>query len=500
MTDVKVPLIIRGELIEDYTLEFGSRTGGTRFVTPDVKKYLNRLLCDHPISQLDLYAISLADIIEFIGEVGRRLNLDTNPYWREAFEVSCRASNVSRSVLESVYRTCPATLRPEYAHDFVNSRIGAAYLEGWVPTTLIDGRRIEVRAMGARGVHIIAGNVPVVAIATLLRCLVTRSDSIIKLPSNDLLTMVALVRTMIDIDPHHPLTKHISVAYWKGGDETVESAIFQPRYIEKIVAWGGFASVKHITRYLQPGLDLITLDPKSSTTLLGREALADDATMQTVAERVAADMAGWDQEACANARVMYLESGTDAAGIAAANRFGEALYQAIQRLPPTISAGPVQFDPALKVEIEGILSQRDFYRIYCDWKNIERTGAVIVSQFGEQVDFPKLLYGRVGNLVPVDNIEEALDRFTASTQTVGVYPDTLRVKLRDRGALMGGQMFMPIGYAITGSICGPIDGLEAERRMCRWVVDTHCNPERVPGPWMHPEEIARILESTRQAA
>jgi hypothetical protein len=65
---------------------------------------------------------------------------------------------------------------------------------------------------------------------------------------------------------------------------------------------------------------------------------------------------------------------------------------------------------------------------------------------------------------------------------------------------MGGQMFMPIGYAITGSICGPIDGLEAERRMCRWVVDTHCDPERVPGPWMHPEEIATILEATRQAA
>ncbi len=74
--------------------------------------------------------------------------------------------------------------------------------------------------------------------------------------------MAALARTMIDIDPNHPITKHISVAYWKGGDELVEREIYRAANIEKICAWGGFASVKHITKYIQPGIDLITLDPK----------------------------------------------------------------------------------------------------------------------------------------------------------------------------------------------------------------------------------------------
>jgi hypothetical protein len=327
---------------------------------------------------------------------------------------------------------------------------------------------------------------------------VTRSDSVIKLPSNDLLTMGAMARTMIEIDANHPLTKHLSVAYWKGGDEAVESEIYLPSHVEKIIAWGGFASVKHITKYLQPGLDLITLDPKSSTTLIGREALADEATMREVARRAASDVGGYDQEGCSAARVMFLESGTDAAGIAAANRFGEYIYEELQKLPRTLSGGPINFDQTLKSEIQSILPLHNFYHVYCDPKSIEK-GAVIVSQMSEQVDFSRLLCGRVGNLVPVDNIESALDYFTAATQTVGIYPDALRVKLRDRAALRGGQMLVPVGYAVRGSPCAPLDGIEAERRMCRWIVDSHFDPAKTGGPWMHEDEVIRLLASQQAA-
>ena len=108
----------------------------------------------------------------------------------------------------------------------------------------------------------------------------------------------------------------------------------------------------------------------------------------------------------------------------------------------------------------------------------------------EQVDFPSLLYGRVGNLVPMDDIEEALHALNSSTQTVGIYPDDLRLRLRDRVAIMGGQRLMPLGYAIQGTMASPHDGMEVERRLCRWVADMHADPRVSPGPWMHECEIA----------
>lgn len=485
----KVPLIIRGEIIEDYEVEHADRGGsGNSFITPNVAKYADRLVNHRPTSLADLYSISLQDIFAYLEELGERLDLDRNPHWREAFEVSCRASNLSRPVLEHFYRNSSADFRREVVSEIVETRIGARFLEGWVPTRLLSGREIRVRAMGARSAHIIAGNIPIVATLTTMRTAVTRNDAIVKLPSNDPLTAVAIARTMIEMAPDHPVTRHFSVGYWKGGDTEVEAKIYHPASIEKLVAWGGFASIKHITRYLQPGIDLITLDPKNSTTLIGSEALSDAIMLET-ARRAAADMGGFDQEACSNARVMFVETGCDPAGIDRANRFGRMLFEELQRLPSTTSSGPNRFDPVLLGEIQSILGMESFYRVFTKPSQIARSGAVIVSQSSEQVDFPKLLYGRVANLVPVDDIEDCLNQFTAATQTVGIFPDSLRLRLRDRVALAGGQMIVPLGYATTGSLAAPQDAIEPERRMCKWVVENECDPARVPGPWMHKDDI-----------
>jgi Acyl-CoA reductase (LuxC) len=485
MTDFKVPLVIRGEIIDDYEVEFSDRSGtGRTFITPNVGKYINQLVCKKPESLIDLYDISLEDIYDYLEELGQRLDFDKNAYWREAFEVSCYASNLSRPVLEYCYRTAGQMFNKPMMRDLVEGRIGSEYLEGWVPRQMSDGRTIHVRAMGTRSVHIIAGNVPVVAVNTLLKGAVTRNDTVIKAPSNDPLTASALARTMIDMAPNHPLTKHFSAAYWKGGDEKVEEKIYQSNNIDKIVAWGGYDSIRHISKYLGPGIDLVTLDPKNSTTLIGREAFKDEDTMREVARRAAADMGALEQEACVNARVIFVESGTDAAGIEKINRFGEMVFEALQNLPSRVSNGPVRFDPTLRSEIQSIIPQTDFYRVYTDPERIDKSGAVIVSQMDEQVDFPMLLYGRVSNLVPLDNIEDAISTFTAATQTVGIYPHELRKRIRDVAALRGGQIFQPLGYVTAGTMVAPQDGVEVERRMCTWVVDNDCEPQTVQAPWL----------------
>src|SRR3546814_6498321 len=83
---------------------------------------------------------------------------------------------------------------------------------------------------------VIAGNAPGISVQTMGGNAISRSDAIIKTPSNDPVTATAVARTMIDMDPDHPLTRHLSVAYWKGGDEEVEQFLYDPIGIEKIVA------------------------------------------------------------------------------------------------------------------------------------------------------------------------------------------------------------------------------------------------------------------------
>lgn len=482
MTDFKVPLVIRGEVIEDYEVTHEDRGTGRKFMTPDVGKYIDKLVT-RPENLMDLYTISIEDIYDYLEELGGRLNLDNNPHWQEAFEISQYASNLSYDVLKEFYQQSGAFLRKSHVRDVVEDRIGSQFLEGWVPIKQSDGRTINVRAIGSRSIHVVAGNVPIVSTSTLLRAAITRNDVVIKLPSNDPYTGVALAKTMIDMAPDHPITRHYSVGYWKGGDETVEAKLYRAQNFEKICAWGGYASIKHISKYLGPGLDLITLDPKNSATLVGKETFEDEATMRHLAARVAADIGAMDQEGCLCTRVMFAETGTDKKGIEQANQFGQMIFDAMQQLPNSFSNGPRSFPSDCKSEVQSIMSLKDFYNVITDINNINKTGAIIVSQMDEQVDFPMQLYGRTVNLVPVDNIEVALDTFSAATQTVGIYPPSLREKLRDKAALAGGQMFQPIGYAAMSNMASPLDGVEAERRMCRWVVDTEYGDCAFPLPW-----------------
>jgi hypothetical protein len=91
MDTINVPLIILGEIIEDYKKEFGGRADNVRFKTPDVVKYLDRLMNDDPLSLENLYPVSLDDIIEFLSELGRRLDLDNKPALARSLRGQLRA-------------------------------------------------------------------------------------------------------------------------------------------------------------------------------------------------------------------------------------------------------------------------------------------------------------------------------------------------------------------------------------------------------------------------
>jgi hypothetical protein len=388
------------------------------------------------------------------------------------------------SILRTGYVALPAMFTRDAMRELAETQVGIDYLEGWVPRRLLDGREIRVRAFGARTLHIPAGNGGLVSGITVLRSALTRSDVIIKAPSNDPLTAMAIARTLSDIAPDHPITRHLAVGYWKGGDEQIEEQLYRPENIEKIVAWGGLASVKHVTRYIQPGLELIALDPKRSATIIGPEAFDSDETLHEVAKRAACDVGTGNQEGCVNARVIYVLSGTDPAGLDKANRLGELVYESMLQLPEALSTKPKVVNPTLLEHVEGSRLTDDWYRVF---GGKQGEGAIIVSQIDEAVPYSTMLSGRVANIVPVDSIDKVTDAVNAYTQTIGIYPESLKEQLRDRLSLFGAQRLTSLGYAASVNFAIPQDAMEPVRRMCKWVVDEHCEPERVLPLWQVPE-------------
>ena len=57
-----------------------------------------------------------------------------------------------------------------------------------------------------------AGNAPSVAALTIVRAALSKGVHLLKLASNDLFTPVAILATMAQIDPQHPVTRSFTAA------------------------------------------------------------------------------------------------------------------------------------------------------------------------------------------------------------------------------------------------------------------------------------------------
>jgi len=143
-----------------------------------------------------------------------------------------------------------------------------------------------------------------------------------------------------------------------------------------------------------------------------------------------------------------------------------------------VSTKAKRFDPELRASIDALRATPDWYRVY---GGADGEGAVIVSQLDEPVEFHRSLSGRVANVVPIAEPADALPAINASTQTVGIYPESLKAELRDVLPLYGAQRLVSLGYAADPHLALPQDAIEPVRRMAKWIVDESC--ERVPPLW-----------------
>jgi hypothetical protein len=160
------------------------------------------------------------------------------------------------------------------------------------------------------------------------------------------------------------------------------------------------------------------------------------------------------------------------------------------RLPQALTTKPKRYDPELRRQVDTLRLSDDFYTVI-GGRNDE--GAVLVSHSSDRVDFWEYLADRTVNLIPVDTVEEVLDVIDAYTQTVGIFPESLREVVRHKGALHGGQRFVSLGYAFNGpGLVGPQDGIEPMRRLVKWIISEEPLPGRKPF-WECTDEEVRVV-------
>jgi hypothetical protein len=453
---VPVCHVIKGETVAASDLEYGPPHA--RFATPRVD--LDALVWPRQ-DPGPAFDVPLAEIMDVLVETGRWLTADPQGLVAEALEFSVRTSPLPRSLLERSYASLGRLFNRKSMEFQVREELGGPeVLDGWREVNgAPSGRRHRIRAFPPRLIHIVAGNAPGVSAQTVIRGALTKGVHLLKIPSNDLFTATAILRGMAVVAPGHPLTRSFSAAYWRGGDERVESMLFRPQFFDKLVAWGGEGALRSAKQYIGPGFELVAFDPKTSISLIGREAFATDEVLAEVTDRAAIDVTLMNQQACASSRFQFVEGSAEQV-----DRYCALLQSrlGIERHNASACGNPVAAE--LRDEIEGLRGMEPYYKV---WGGYEGKGLVIRSE--EPVDFHP--DGRIVNVVAVDRLSTAVRHANVATQTVGVYPSARKAELRDALAAMGVQRVVELGMAGGVETGLPHDGFFPLQRFVRWVND-----------------------------
>ncbi|MFI5719003.1 acyl-CoA reductase [Nocardia sp. NPDC051750] len=455
---LSAPFFVRGELIQGDDNVHRSRDLGTDFRTPALE--LDAIVVSR--AQLPpLLDTPLTEIVDFLVEAGERLALDKNPHMQRCLDLVAATNPLPRRVVENLYRSAPhlltrAGLMAQIESNFHNP----AVLDGWIAHTDPAGNDVAIRAFPPRMVHMLAGNAPAGCIASIAQGAMTKAINLFKMPSSDPFTTVAVLQTMAEIDPKHPVVQSMSAVYWQGGDESIERTIYRPQYFDRIVAWGGGPAINNVIKYLGPGLQLLSFDPKSSISMVGQEVFESPDAVADVAERVAADTTVFNQEACLASRFVFLETDdrdqarTFCAALADRLAVDRVFGSAVAPLPP----------PDVRDEIEVMQAMDDEIEVF---GRFDGRGIVVLSE--QPVDFHPS--NKISNVVMVSSIDGATRYVNLATQTIGMYPYQRKAELRDRLAGAGAQRICRVGTANSHVEGSPHDAMYPLSRLVHWMAD-----------------------------
>lgn len=342
-----------------------------------------------------LRAIPVQDIITAIDRAVDRMRADT-AQWHALAHTIARVTGYSPAMSRYVLDRMAADWRTASLTSLVNAEMGdSAMLDGFgaLPTG-------AVHAAGPRlCFHIFSGNVPGVAVTSIIRALLVKSPSFGKSASDEPVLAAAFARALADADPR--FAQSLAITYWPGGTEDLEAAVFG--VADAVVHYGGQASLADVRARIGTGTRMIDHGPRISFGMIARDALTDDTAADQLADDVACAVATFDQQGCVSPHVVYVEKG----GGITPRDFAQKVSRALGRFAMSLPAG--NMGAAGAAAVRRVRDRAEFRAIA--GQDVEIFGSVDLTHtviWDTTAAFNASCLHRTLTVHPVDSLEAAL--------------------------------------------------------------------------------------------
>ncbi|MCW3154091.1 acyl-CoA reductase [Achromobacter spanius] len=249
-----------------------------------------------------LKTMTVSEIIDVIDRAIARLLDPSDPYRRQADAllpiISGYDAQMVRLGLTGFFKTFRAPqLHRFVAEDFANPKV----LDGFQPAP----KGGAVRAHGPQLlVHSWAGNVPALALWSLICGLLVKAGNIGKLPSAEPLFAGWFARLLAEVHP--PLADCLAVVWWRGAGDDDAAALYAQA--DTVVAYGGNDALHAIQQRLPVTTRFLAHGHKLGFGVVSAAAL-DAQKGPALARRAAWDVMRYDQQGCYSPQVFYVQRG-----------------------------------------------------------------------------------------------------------------------------------------------------------------------------------------------
>ena len=263
-------------------------------------------------------------------------------------------------------------------------------------------------------VHIAAGNLPNPAWMSLTLGLLTRSAQFVKCASGAAFLPRMYAHSIYDLD--HKLGACLELAEWRGGNETLETALFAAA--DCVTATGSDETLLNIRSRLPAKTRFLGYGQRASFGFVSREVLREEEIARVVAH-AADDVIAWDQNGCLSPHVIYVEE----RGAVESDRFAALLAAELMRRESVEPRGKVSVS-----ESADIATRRSIYETLAShrgdvklWSSQNSTAWTVVFEHDVHFRFSPL--NRFVFVKPVPDVAAVLpgvDEIIGKVSTVGI--------------------------------------------------------------------------------
>ncbi|WP_318422335.1 long-chain-fatty-acyl-CoA reductase LuxC [Photobacterium leiognathi] len=323
-----------------------------------------------------------------------------------------------------------------------------------------------------KSIHLLAGNVPLSGVTSILRAILTKNECIIKTSSADPFTATALASSFIDTDANHPITKSMSVMYWSHSEDiTVPQKIMN--CADVVVAWGGNDAITWATQHSPAHIDILKFGPKKSISIV------DNPTdIRSAAIGVAHDICFYDQQACFSTQDIYYMGDKP-------DEFFEELTKQLNIYKVILPKSDQSFDEKGAFS----LTEREcLFARYKVQKGEEQAWLLTQSPAGTFGNQPLSRSAYIHHVNDISEITPYLQNDI--TQTVSITPWEASFKYRDILAEHGAERIIESGMNNIFRVGGAHDGMRPLQRLVKYI--SHERPSTYT-----TKDVAVKIEQTR---